>query len=320
MTAPCEHWSVSVVIPVFNRATTIGDAIRSVQSQTIEFDEIVVVDDGSTDDTATVVAALAAADRRIRLVRQANGGAASARNAGITVAHGDWIAFLDSDDAWRPTKLAHAHELARADATIEFIHSDRSLRKGSQLVEAGRATRADLSSRDALLSDHAIKTSTVVIARSLLRRLERWFPTTMATCEDYELFWRAVAAAHTIGYVPTSDTVVELGDDGLSRRRDRRAPLVDNLTASLSAMRWVASRRLPARYTALLSDRAYRDLHELVAYDLRRGAVVDALMAALRNVGPIKPKAVLRAFVSAALARRAAGRSAANLSTGGSAG
>jgi glycosyltransferase involved in cell wall biosynthesis len=104
---PCEpmHSSeISVVIPTYNRAHSILRALESVFSQTLVPGEIIVVDDASSDDTAQVLAPYA---DRIRIVRhETNAGASAARNTGIAAAKGAWVAFLDSDDAWRPEKLA----------------------------------------------------------------------------------------------------------------------------------------------------------------------------------------------------------------------
>ena len=93
---------VSVIIPSYKSARILPGAIDSVLAQTVPADEIIVVDDGSGDDTADVCRAY---NGRVRYVRQANGGASTARNTGIAAAHGDWLAFLDADDAWEPNKL-----------------------------------------------------------------------------------------------------------------------------------------------------------------------------------------------------------------------
>jgi glycosyltransferase involved in cell wall biosynthesis len=95
--------TVSVVIPTYNRARSITRAIDSVLTQTFQDIELIVVDDGSQDDTAEV---LTRYGDRLCLIRQENRGVSAARNKGIRAAHGNWIAFLDSDDEWRPTKLA----------------------------------------------------------------------------------------------------------------------------------------------------------------------------------------------------------------------
>lgn len=111
---------ISVVIPCFNRAGLIPRAVRSVQAQKIDSMEIILVDDGSADDTVAVVARLQAEDPRIRLVRhERNRGEAGARNTGVKNARGAYIAFLDSDDEWLPGKLdAQLKALAQAG---EFI-------------------------------------------------------------------------------------------------------------------------------------------------------------------------------------------------------
>src|SRR5690348_15078750 len=96
---------VSVIVPVFNRAATIGRAVASVVVQTMADWELIVVDDGSADDPAGALAALS--DARLRLLRhERNRGAAAARNTGIAAARAPLIAFLDSDDEWLPEKLA----------------------------------------------------------------------------------------------------------------------------------------------------------------------------------------------------------------------
>ncbi|MGD0544240.1 MAG: glycosyltransferase [Candidatus Acidiferrales bacterium] len=94
---------VSVVIPTYNRRAQVIQAIDSVLGQTTPVDEIIVVDDGSTDQTADSIEN--AYGSRIILIRQQNSGVSAARNRGIRKAQGEWIAFLDSDDAWLPTKI-----------------------------------------------------------------------------------------------------------------------------------------------------------------------------------------------------------------------
>src|SRR2546427_4231674 len=94
---------VSVVIPVYNGERYLADAIQSVLDQTYQNLEVIVVDDGSTDGSAAVAKRFGDA---IRYVRQANGGVCQARNTGISVARGTYLAFLDQDDLWLPDKLA----------------------------------------------------------------------------------------------------------------------------------------------------------------------------------------------------------------------
>jgi glycosyltransferase involved in cell wall biosynthesis len=106
---------VSVVIPAYNCERYIGESVQSVLDQTYHDLEVIVVDDGSTDSTAGVVCDMT--DCRIRLIRESNGGQASARNSGIRIACGELIAFNDGDDVWAPNKLEL--QIAHLDA-----HSD----------------------------------------------------------------------------------------------------------------------------------------------------------------------------------------------------
>jgi len=102
--------AISVVIPTYNRARAVVEAVRSVLAQTQLPGEIIIVDDGSTDGTEEALRKL---DAPISYVAKENGGVSSARNAGIRAARGEWIAFLDSDDRWEPTKLERQMDFVR---------------------------------------------------------------------------------------------------------------------------------------------------------------------------------------------------------------
>jgi glycosyltransferase involved in cell wall biosynthesis len=106
---------VSVIIPTYNRAHCVDLAIDSVLAQTSAAVEIIVVDDGSTDETAQMLAKYGDA---IHVIRQANQGVAAARNAGIQAAQSKWIAFLDSDDEWEPDKIARQSESLSSDSNV----------------------------------------------------------------------------------------------------------------------------------------------------------------------------------------------------------
>lgn len=118
---------VSVIVPTFNAGRTLAATLASIQAQSVAPVQIIVVDDGSTDDTAAVAEAGALAGSE--LIRLTNSGVASAMNAGLAVAQGDWIAFLDADDLWEPnclqSQLAHALANPGLDACVggvtEFV-------------------------------------------------------------------------------------------------------------------------------------------------------------------------------------------------------
>jgi len=114
---------VSTVIPTYNRRAQVLGAIESVLRQTVSVDEIIVVDDGSTDGTPELVRERFGS--RVKVVQQKNAGAAAARNRGIHEAQGKWIAFLDSDDLWLPTKMERQMEaLARFGDRVGLCFTD----------------------------------------------------------------------------------------------------------------------------------------------------------------------------------------------------
>src|SRR5688572_14797440 len=116
--------SVSVIIPAYNAEGTLADTLRSVSRQTYELLDIIVVDDGSTDQTARIAAKFAAGDSRIRVFTKENGGVASARNYGIGHARGEYVAPIDADDVWHPTKIEKQVDVAvRADDRLGFVYS-----------------------------------------------------------------------------------------------------------------------------------------------------------------------------------------------------
>lgn len=104
---------ISVVVPAYNAAATLSETLDSVRAQTHRAIEIVVVDDGSIDDTAAIALRHASEDARVRLVRTRNEGVAAARNTGVAVSAGEYIAPIDADDLWKPTKLARQIEAMR---------------------------------------------------------------------------------------------------------------------------------------------------------------------------------------------------------------
>ncbi len=112
-------FDVSVVIPLFNKASYIADTLRSVIGQSLLPREILVIDDGSSDDSAAIVRSLA--DPLVRLIEQGNAGPGPARNRGIADAKGEWIAFLDADDLWLPDHLAELALLTARDPAVAFL-------------------------------------------------------------------------------------------------------------------------------------------------------------------------------------------------------
>ena len=158
---------VSAIIPVYNGAATVGCAIRSVLAQQFDGLEIIVVDDGSTDSTP---AALEEWGARIRVIRQPNRGPAAARNNGARTARGEYLAFLDADDAWLPGKLiamVPALDRAQPQAVLAYSRFTQVDSSGREVEEPFFTTDCDHapSMNDMLARWWPILTSTVVMRR-----------------------------------------------------------------------------------------------------------------------------------------------------------
>ncbi|MBL8266076.1 glycosyltransferase family 2 protein [Steroidobacter sp.] len=108
--------TITVIVPTYNCGRFIAESIQSILAQTLQPEEIIVVDDGSTDDTEQVVGTFT--DPRIRYIRQQNAGVSVARNTGLSAARGEYIAFLDADDRWRPTFLEKLHGVVSHDSKL----------------------------------------------------------------------------------------------------------------------------------------------------------------------------------------------------------
>lgn len=119
---------ISVVIPMYNSSKTILSTLNSVKTQTILPFEVLIIDDGSLDESATIVEDFISNNLtlNIQLVKKVNGGVSTARNAGIKLAQGDWIALLDSDDEWLPNKLERQIQVLSENPNIDFLGTNRN--------------------------------------------------------------------------------------------------------------------------------------------------------------------------------------------------
>lgn len=190
----------SVVIPLYNKGRHIGRTLKSVLSQTFSDLEVVVVDDGSTDNGPALVNAIA--DPRVKLVRQPNGGVSRARNKGISECRGTWVAFLDADDWWHPTHLEHllggtqAHPDACVVSNGYVSKSELAMEDIAPWPVPTRAPREliyDLPTR--WLKGSTFFTSSIAVKRNLLERIPDWFPPGESQGEDLDLWFRLAEAS-----------------------------------------------------------------------------------------------------------------------------
>ncbi|GMG81769.1 hypothetical protein LNKW23_09820 [Paralimibaculum aggregatum] len=189
--------ALSVVMPAWNAAAHVGEALESLIAQGRQDLEALVIDDGSTDATAEIVAAeiprAAAAGLALRLLRQANAGPSAARNRGIAEARGPLVGFLDADDRWHPAKAARHIALMRARPEIDLSYSGfRDIDAAGRDLLQGYLPRREILEHGALLEGNVMHTSTIVARTEVLRRLGG-FDTGLRTYEDFDL-WLRIAA------------------------------------------------------------------------------------------------------------------------------
>jgi glycosyltransferase involved in cell wall biosynthesis len=188
---------VSVIIPTYNRAGLVAEAVASVQAQTCRDFEIVVVDDGSTDGTAERLVQV----RDVRLLRhKTRRGVAAARNSGIAAARGEWLAFLDSDDLWLPEKLARQMAYLQARPGLLICQTDETwIRRGIRVNKP--ASHRKMAGRIFLpsLQRCLVSPSAVILHRRLVAA-HGAFDEDLPAAEDYDL-WLRLTWRYEVGLV-----------------------------------------------------------------------------------------------------------------------
>lgn len=198
---------ISVVIPLYNGGDFIQEALESVLAQSVEPDEIIVVDDGSTDDGPEVVERMARS-HPIRMIRKDNGGQSSARNVGIAHAHGDLIALLDQDDVWYPhhiaTLLEPFAEGQSRDLGWTYSNLDRVDRDGSMLMRSFLTCLPTVHPKrtliDCLAQDMFVVPSATLILRNAFQAVGG-FDEALSGYEDDDLFLRMFRAGYDNEFV-----------------------------------------------------------------------------------------------------------------------
>jgi glycosyltransferase involved in cell wall biosynthesis len=172
---------IGVVIPAYNVAAFLPRCLESVFAQTLKPDEVIVVDDGSTDDTAALAAALGA-----KVISQPNGGISAARNTGIRNASCEWIALLDADDLWDPTKLERQAACVRPETMLVYtgvrIFDDHGIRSASPATSVTSALKM-------IRYRTPFAPSSVLARREILMR-GGGFREDISACEDWEMWFR----------------------------------------------------------------------------------------------------------------------------------
>ena len=283
----------SVVIPAFNAAATLARAIDSVRAQSWPAHEIIVVDDGSSDDTADIARRFGDA---VRLIRQRNGGVSVARNAGAAAATGDWLAFLDADDWYAPDRIQlHAAWIAE-DATLDCLTGDYEYRDtngtllGTSMAqhESGRMMQARAAGAarvvmetsaemTAFVADHFGDTHTLSVPRARFIELGG-YPTGFKVCEDVHFLTRLVARSRRIGVICQSLGVYVI-HGGSATRRDPVAAQWENVRTLTDLARLAGNFPGPVRQGVAVRMHSAR--YNLGCALSKNGQRIDAVRAVL---------------------------------------
>ncbi|GFO72540.1 hypothetical protein BJAS_P2886 [Bathymodiolus japonicus methanotrophic gill symbiont] len=192
---PCME--ISLIIPTYNRCSLLKRALNSVFKQSRKPDEIIVVDDGSIDNTAEM---LADEFPLVRVIRQSNKGVSAARNAGIQQAKSDWIALLDSDDTWQAEKLATQFLALQRSADTKICHTEEIwIRKGVRVNAMHKHKKAGGWIFKQCLPLCAMSPSSIIIHRSVFDDVGL-FDESLPACEDYDL-WLRISAKYPVLFI-----------------------------------------------------------------------------------------------------------------------
>jgi glycosyltransferase involved in cell wall biosynthesis len=207
--------SIAVIIPTYNRSHTLRRALDSVNNQTVRPSEICVVDDGSTDETEQL---LSRHYPQVNYVYQSNAGVSSARNAGVALTRGHWLAFLDSDDEWMPNKLERQLQEINGNDTFPLVHCDEIwIRNGVRVNAMHKHQKAGGEIFERCLPLCVISPSAVMIKRRLFEEVGG-FDESLPACEDYDL-WLRICSRHPVLYIEEALLRKYGGhDDQLSRQ------------------------------------------------------------------------------------------------------
>lgn len=290
---PPETAEISVIIPAWRAAATIGRALASVANQTLRPREVIVIDDGSDDGTADVAEKSAAALHEIGLIvlRRSHLGAGATRNAGLDQARGHYVAFLDADDEWLPEKLARSLVHFEDNDTVFASHDMIAVAPDGHKVYFDCA-RHFINARDpfvALFKRGFVATSTVVARREALLEAGGFDPNLLAA-QDYDLWLTLAAQSKSYFRVfPEALTRHYLNLSGITARVEQRRRCsmmvlcrhAPSLNAHAGPLKTVITRILIIHYEAMTAHWRRGDYASAIAAVFR---VWPALFIALTSL------------------------------------
>ncbi|MEZ0174967.1 MAG: glycosyltransferase [Candidatus Reddybacter sp.] len=264
---------ISAVIPTYNNAEYIEEAIDSILAQTHPIDEIIIIDDGSSDNTAALIKAIKQKTNKLSYIKQGNQGPSAARNQGIEIANGDWIAFLDADDRWPQDKIALQIAALQREPSLQLIAGDMAEtdQQGNVEVESvlakhqllqqfqGLAGRPLNNALTTLVEKNFIPTGTVLVKRTALKQAGGFNPD-IRFGEDLEL-WAKIACHHPITCLP--ERLMYRRQHG-ANATENTGPMLEDLVKVMGSIRHYGAEQLKQQGTkpntlvaSALSDLGY---------------------------------------------------------------
>lgn len=251
---------VSIVIPAFNAEKYIRESIDSILTQTFKNYEIIVVDDGSTDGTRIIIQQ---SYPSVRYFLQKNGGPAKARNVGIKEARGEYIAFLDADDFWLPTKLEKQIQYFNQHPEVSFIFTENSMFDEKGIVRHTLQKRDRLLKRDIVRSifmSSYLATPTVIVRKTVFEEVG-YFEENLFAAEDDNM-WMRIAMKFKVGLIDEPLTMVRINRGSLTHN-------MENIKRGVIGHLELLEKKYPdiERHLGKLINRKYSSLHLSVGYD-----------------------------------------------------
>lgn len=290
--------SISVIMPTYNRARFLPESIGSILAQTVPILELIVVDDGSTDETGQVLADLrerfvgmpgppsSASSERLRVLHQANAGPAAARARGLDAATGSVVALLDSDDVWEPEHLASSLHALEASGETGLAHGPARIMNGDGVLTGAVWARPEYQGevRERLLIQNGVNASSVVALRRHLLAAGSWDPT-MPCLENWELWIRVSRQCH-FAWVEAPQVRYRIHGDNLIKHLDKQRRAYARLLEKHLCAEGESPVPLPLRRRALARyHSAFADAH------VGRGEYPAAQVAFVKSllVEPLQP-------------------------------
>lgn len=288
-------FSVSVVIPLYNKASYVRRAVQSVLQQSHRDFELIVVDDGSTDGSAEVLADIA--DARLTVHRQANAGAGAARNTGMALARNTWIALLDADDMWLPNHLAELAQLAQRFPTAGLITTRIAELRDGRPVEVDKADRqcAVIDYFNVAAHCPGLVHSSSAAVRSDVVSLLGGFSNDL-TGEDKE-YWVRIALHFPVAVSQRNTSVYYRGTNGIMEQlaaRERDCPQYAMLADVTPALRTICEAPLEAARQQSIDTYINAELLVMIRGSLYRGEVETARTLSWLSPAPTAVLRILR--------------------------